>query len=262
MARSRDGVELAYATHTARGAGTGPAVALVHGWLGNRTYWDAQVDFLSQWHDVIALDLGGHGVSGLGRADWNLPAFGDDVVAVVETVDPEQVVLVGHSMGGDAVVFAARRLGDRVAGMVWVDAFRSLGHEQPAPPAAVDAFVAPFREDFDLAIDQFVGRLLPADADPALADRVAADMKAAHREVALGSIGYALNREPAVLAALSGIKAPIVALNPDDGSTDAESLRRHGVEPVLLDGVGHFSMLEDPAQLNRALGTALASFST
>jgi pimeloyl-ACP methyl ester carboxylesterase len=260
VTRSRDGVELAYTTHPARSESTAPAVVLVHGWLGNRTYWDSQVAVLTERHDVIALDLGGHGESGLGRTDWNLPAFGDDVVAVVEDADPDQVVLVGHSMGGDAVVFAARQLGDRVAGLVWVDAFRSLGHEQPAPPAAVDAFVAPFRDDFDLAIDQFVDRLLPPDADPALAERVAADMKGAHREVALGSIGYALNREPGVLAALSEIKAPVVALNPDDGSTDAESLRRYGVEPVLLSGVGHFSMLEDPAQLSQVLARTLASF--
>lgn len=261
MTTSHDGVELAHTTHPARGAGTGPAVVLVHGWLGNRTYWDAQVDSLTERHDVITLDLGGHGESGVGRTDWNLPAFGDDVVAVVEGVARERVVLVGHSMGGDAVVFAARQLGDRVAGLVWVDAFRSLGHEQPAPPEAVEAFVAPFREDFDGAIDQFVGRLLPPDADPALAERVAADMKAAHREVALGSIGYALNREPAVLAALQDLTAPVVALNPADGTTDEESLRRHGVQPVLLGGVGHFSMLEDPAQLSRALVTTLASFS-
>jgi pimeloyl-ACP methyl ester carboxylesterase len=260
MTRSRDGVELAYATHTARGAGTGPAVVLVHGWLGNRTYWDAQVDSLTERHDVITLDLGGHGESGAGRTDWNLQAFGDDVVAVVEDVDPEQVVLVGHSMGGDAVLFAARQLGDRVAGLVWVDAFRSLGHEQPAPPEAIEAFVAPFREDFDGAIDQFVGRLLPAEADPALAERVAADMKAARREVALGSIGYALNREPAVLAALADLKAPVVALNPADFSADEESLRRYGVEPILLEAVGHFPMLEDAAQLNRVLAKTLASF--
>ena len=67
MTRSRDGVELAYTTHRARGASTGPTVALVHGWLGSRTYWDAQLEALTGRHNVIALDLGGHGESGAGR---------------------------------------------------------------------------------------------------------------------------------------------------------------------------------------------------
>jgi pimeloyl-ACP methyl ester carboxylesterase len=35
--------------------------------------------------------------------------------------------LIGHSMGGDVVVEAARRLGDRVAGLVWVDTYGTLG---------------------------------------------------------------------------------------------------------------------------------------
>ncbi len=259
MTRSRDGVELAYATHRARGAAIGPTVALVHGWLGNRTYWYAQLEALTARHDVIALDLGGHGESGLGRADWDLPAFGDDVVAVIQDADPEHVVLVGHSMGGDAVLFAARELGDRVACVVWVDAFRSLGQEQPAPPEAIEAFVAPFRDDYDATIDQFVRRLLPA-ADPEIVGRVAADMKKARREVALGSIGYALNREPPILAALQEVKAPIVALNPADGSTDVDSLRRYGVEPLLLEGVGHFPMLEAPALFSSVLLSTLASY--
>ena len=118
MARSRDGVELACSTHRARGESSGLTVVLVHGWLGNRTYWDGQLEELTDRYDVITLDLGGHGESGVGRVDWNLAAFGDDVVAVVQDADPQAVVLVGHSMGGDAVLFAARELGDRIAGVV------------------------------------------------------------------------------------------------------------------------------------------------
>ena len=123
----------------------------------------------------------------------------------------------------------------------------------------VEEFVKPFRADFDATIDQFVRRLLPAGT-PDLVERVARDMKQARREVALGSIGYALNREPAILAALPEVKAPVVALNPADGSTDEDSLRRHGVEPLLLEGVGHFPMLEAPASLSHVLSSILASF--
>ena len=90
----------------------------------------AQVDYLAERNVVVAVDLGGHGESGLGRADWNLAAFGDDVLAVVEEVGAQKVALVGHWMGGDAIVHAARQLGDRVAGLVWIDAFRSLGNDR------------------------------------------------------------------------------------------------------------------------------------
>ena len=256
MTFSRDGVGVAYATY---GAGS-PAVVLVHGWAGNRTYWTDQISHLAKRHQVIAVDLAGHGESGVGRVDWTLPAFGDDVVAVVDEVEAKNVVLVGHSMGGDAVVHAARRLGDRVAGLVWVDVFRSLGHETTSSPDEVEAFVAPFRDDFPAAVDRFVRRLLPDTVDAGLIERITIDMAATSREVALGSLRYARNREPAILAALPHITAPIVAINPGTVPSDVASLRRHGVEPMLLEDVGHFPMLEAPGRFNVALSTALASF--
>jgi pimeloyl-ACP methyl ester carboxylesterase len=255
MAHSRDGVELAYDTHGDAG-GDALTVVLVHGWAGNRTYWASQIDLLAERHQVVALDLGGHGESGFGRGDWNLPAFG----AVVEEVGAADVALVGHSMGGDAIVYAASSLGGRVRGLVWVDAFRSLGHEPTSSAEDVAAFVAPFREDFPAAVDRFARSLFPEGADAALVDRIAADMAAVRRDAALGSLGYALNREPRLLAALAKLTAPIVAINPDVAPTDVESLRRHGVEPIVLTGVGHFLMLEDPEQFNPVLVETLASF--
>lgn len=38
-----------------------------------------------------------------------MEAFGADVAAVVDELDLERVVLVGHSMGGDVIVEAARK---------------------------------------------------------------------------------------------------------------------------------------------------------
>jgi pimeloyl-ACP methyl ester carboxylesterase len=259
MVRASDGVEIAYEVHGGSHADA-LTVVLVHGWAGNRTYWHHQIGFLSERYRVVTVDLAGHGESGLGRADWNLPAFGDDVVAVVHEVDAPKVALVGHSMGGDAVMFAARQLGERVAGIVWVDVLRSLGDEPVSPPEVVDAFVAPFREDFTAAVDRFARSLFPATADPALVDRIAADMAAVRRDGTLGSLGHALNRHPPMLAALSHITAPVVAINPDIGPTDVDSLRRHGVEPIVLEGVGHFLMLEDPERCNSVLASTLATF--
>ena len=85
-------------------------------------------------------------------------------------------------------------------------------------------------------------------------------MAATSREVALGSLPYARNRQPAMLAALPHIAAPIVAINPGTASSDVASLRRHGVEPILVEAVGHFPMIEAPDRFNPVLGAALASF--
>ena len=53
------------------------------------------------------------------------------------------------------------------------------------------------------------------------------------------------------------IGLPVVAINPDNEPTDVAGLRRHGVETVLMRGVGHFLFLEDPQRFNRLLGQAI-----
>ena len=80
------------------------------------------------------------------------------------------------------------------------------------------------------------------------------------KEVALGSLPYARNRQAAILGVLPDIAAPIVAINPATAPTDIASLRRHGVEPTLLEDVGHFPMIEAPDRFNAVLAATLASF--
>jgi pimeloyl-ACP methyl ester carboxylesterase len=53
-----------------------------------------------------------------------------------------------------------------------------------------------------------------------------------------------------------------VAINPDARPTDTEALRRHGVKTMLVSGVGHFLMLEDPDRFNRLLGAVIEEFSS
>jgi hypothetical protein len=69
-----------------------------------------------------------------------------------------------------------------------------------------------------------------------------------------------LNREPPLLGALAELTAPVVAINPDVAPTDVESLRRHGVEPVLRRWRRPLPVLEDPEQFNPVLVETLASF--
>jgi len=59
------------------------------------------------------------------------------------------------------------------------------------------------------------------------------------------------------MAALNELAAPVLAINPDHRPTDVEGLRRHGVEAVVMPGVSHFLMLEDPDAFNRLLGETI-----
>lgn len=250
-AASADGVAIAY---EARGAGR-RALIFVHGWSCDRTYWKGQLDSLERRYRVVAIDLAGHGESGTNRKDWTIAAFGADVAAVVESLGLERVILVGHSMGGDVIMEAARRLPGRVAGLVWVDVYKKL--DAPPTPEQIEAFVAPFRADFRGKTRAFVRGMFPATADKSVVERIAADMSSAPGEIALAAMASAVNYGREMPAALAELKLPTIAINPDTPATDFESLKRHGVDSVIMPGVGHFPMMEDPERFNRLLDSVI-----
>ena len=251
---SRDGIRIAYET---RGEGA-PALVFVHGWSCHRGYWEAQVDALSADALVVALDLAGHGDSGSAREAWTMSAFGEDVVAVVDHLALDDVVLVGHSMGADVVLEAARHLRDRVRGLVWVDEHRQLSGFRSE--AQVSERLAPFRADFPAAVEMFVRRMFPATAELALVERVVKGIASAPKEIALPAVEATWNYARNVPAVLAEVDLPVVAINAEDADTDIESMHRSGVEVVVIPRVGHFPMLEDPQAFNACLVRAIQAF--
>jgi pimeloyl-ACP methyl ester carboxylesterase len=139
-----------------------------------------------------------------------------------------------------------------------VDTYSRLG--EPSTQEELEEFLAPLREDFVPATRDLVRRLAGPDADSDLVERVAADMSAAPPGIAVDAAGYAFGNGAAVVASLPELTAPLVAINPDHRPTDVEGLRRHGVETVLMPGVGHFLLLEDAERFNRLLEEIVEGF--
>ena len=172
LANSADGVHIEYRVY-----GTGePAVVLIHGWSCDANYWNAQLDVLKAKYTVVVVDLAGHGASGKNRSDWSMANYGEDVAAVVRQVQNHQIVIVGHSMGGTVALEATRRIGDRVIGIIAVDALKSIGLP-PLPQRQIDTRIAPFRADFIGETRKFVVEsLFPKNADRQFVNKVAYDM--------------------------------------------------------------------------------------
>jgi pimeloyl-ACP methyl ester carboxylesterase len=92
-----------------------PAVLFVHGAGGTHQHWLYQVRDLPHT-PTYAVDLPGHGRSE-GQGFDTVSAYGDWVVAFLDMVAVERVVLVGHSMGGAIAQDVALRYPKRVAGL-------------------------------------------------------------------------------------------------------------------------------------------------
>jgi pimeloyl-ACP methyl ester carboxylesterase len=246
-----DNVPIAYETH---GFGS-PALIFVHGWSCDRTYWKNQVKTFSQKYEVITLDLAGHGDSGIERDDWTIESFGSDVSNVVKKLGLNEVILIGHSMGGDVIVAAAQSLTDRVKGLIWIDVYKKLGDYRTTEQS--EAFIAPFRNSFKEKTSSFVKNMFPPGSDPSLVARVANDMSSAPPHIAIDALKSAITYDRKVTAALDDLKLPAIAINPDRPGTDTLSLKKYGVKTVVMAGVGHFPMLEKPDQFNQILFNAV-----
>ena len=226
-------------------------VVFVHGLVGDHTDFDSQTAFFASTHRVVAVDLPGAGESGHDRVSWTMEALGEDVATVINHLGLDQVVLVGHSLGGNVTVEAARRLRGRVAGLVWLSSFRSLDSFPSTSETA--AWLAPFHADPLAAVEDLNRRNFGPDADPVLIDSVVAKARTRDPARTLGLLTSMFQHDWTVAEALIHLDAPVVAINPAFKPTDEESFRRHGVDLKLINGVGHFLMMEAPDALNNQL---------
>jgi len=98
---------------------------LVHGaWSGAYRWRKVRPLLTRAGHDVFSPSLTGLGDrEHLLSREINLSTHIEDVVKVIEVEDLRDVVLVGHSYGGMVVTGAADRVADRIAHLVYVDAF-------------------------------------------------------------------------------------------------------------------------------------------
>lgn len=250
-ALSADSVRIAYSV-----SGEGePALVFVHCWCCDKGYWRNQLDEFSKTHTVVAVDLAGHGESGMNRGKWTIEAFGRDVVRVVEKLGLQKVILIGHSMGGPVVIEAARGMPDRVLALIGVDTFQDLERELPEEARA--QWLSGFKADFATTTKGFVRAMFPAGADSALVEKVAGDMASAPPEVGVGAMEDLLGYKAA--AALQGLKVPVYAINADRFPTNVDAGKRaaYSFEVKYMPGRGHFLMLEDPKEFNRLLAETI-----
>ena len=100
----------------------GVPLLFLHGFGNEAHIWDDYAPEVAASYRTLALDHRGHGDS-----DWDPELryahtdMVDDVQAVLEALDIERLVLVGHSLGGRIATLFAGRHPQKLAGLVLVD---------------------------------------------------------------------------------------------------------------------------------------------
>ncbi|HUK73984.1 MAG TPA: alpha/beta hydrolase [Candidatus Bathyarchaeia archaeon] len=242
--RAVDGVQIVYSV-----AGTEqPALVFIHGGLANRSFWDAELKAFSARYRVIALDLPGHGDSGVERQMWGIPQFGGDVRAVIEAERINHAILFGNSLGGPVAIEAALLIPEKIIAVVGVDTFQSLNYK--VDPEEMQQRANAFRTNYSAALSRMVNALFHGDADPALVADTERRMSGTPPEAAyrifLSMAGY----DPSLAA--RRLRAPLRAINGDLYPTDVEGVRKlkSDFDVVVMKHMGHYPMLERAAEFD------------
>ncbi|WP_276261362.1 alpha/beta fold hydrolase [Haloglomus litoreum] len=159
-------------THYER-TGDGPPVVMAHGAGYDHRWWEPQVEALAEQYEVITYDLRGHGRTG-GGGDWHqyeMGLYALDLYRLVERLELDEPLVVGHSLGGMFLPEFAARYPDSVRGLVLADAQVTPGEGvgnwffgNVVHPAVIMVNRV-FGLDRAEALQEAIGRLLADDDD-------------------------------------------------------------------------------------------------
>jgi pimeloyl-ACP methyl ester carboxylesterase len=247
-----DGVPIHY---TVEGKGE-PALVFIHCWGCNRNFWENQVAEFSKTNRVVTIDLPGHGESGLGRKNWTIESYAEDVKTVVTKLGLKRVVLIGSSMGGPIALEATKRMPDNVVAIIPVDSLQNV--EQTITPEQIDAVIKQMQADYKGSVTGLLNQFFFSPNTPeAVKTRVTAEAISRPPETAIAILKGIFAYSPG--PTLKEIKVPIKAINADLNPTNFEINRKYApqFDAVIIKGTGHYPMLEDPARFNQMLAEIL-----
>ena len=175
---SVNGIDLYYETH-----GSGRPLVLLHGGLGSGEMFGPVLPSFTDHHQVILVDLQGHGRTADIDRPIDVRLMADDVAALIEHLGLDDVDLVGYSLGGGVALQLAIRHPERVRRLVAASAnvrrdatYADILAQQGQVSAAAMEFmketpmyelyqrVAPRPEDFPRLLDK-MGEAMAQDFD-------------------------------------------------------------------------------------------------
>ncbi len=210
-----NGINLYYETH-----GTGRSLILLHGGLGSGEMFGPILPALAAEHQVIAVDLQGHGRTADIDRPIDVRLMADDIVALIGHLGLDGPDVMGYSLGGGVAFWTAVKHPELVGRLVVVAANMSRNAIYPEM-LAQQGQVGPEAMEFmkDTPMYQLYQRVAPRPEDfPRL----------------LGKMGEAMSHDFDFTEKVRGLKVPTLI-----AAADADMAPpRHYVEMFELLGGG------------------------
>lgn len=137
--------------------GKGTAVVLLHGFLENKTMWDAFVPELSKKNRIISIDLLGHGkTESLGYIQ-TMEENADVVHEVLSKLRIRKAIFVGHSMGGYVALSFAELYPEKMKGLVLLNS--TSKEDSPERKKNRDRAIKAVKKDYETFVRLSIANL-------------------------------------------------------------------------------------------------------
>ena len=243
-----NGLNLYYETH-----GSGRPLILLHGGLGSGEMFGPILPTLADHHQVIAVDLQGHGRT----ADIDRPIqnklMADDIAALIDHLGLDQPDVVGYSLGGGVALMTAVKYPEKVRRLVAASTYLRPDAVYPALRAQqgqVNAAAAEFMKDTPMY--ELYQRVAPRPEDfPRLLDKIGQAMAEDfdHTEDVRGlQVPTLLVSADADMAPPSHMVEAFKLLDGGlrDGGWMGEGRPKGGHALAILPGLTHYNLFSSP----------------
>jgi len=235
------------------------ALVFVHGWTCDLTFWRDQVDFFSGKTRIILVDLPGHGQSDKPMVDYTQDLFAKGIHAALQDAGVKKATLVGHSMGTPVIRQFYRLFPGETQALVIVDG--GLRNPFPNPDAAKARLAVLESSAFQGEIEKAIDGMFVPTTTPEIREFVVSRMTKAPKHVSVGAIR---GQTAPGLYNDDKITVPVVAImakrtNWTPAQADQFRALAPQVEYHAMEGVGHFLMMEKPAEFNQLVAQFLTA---
>jgi 3-oxoadipate enol-lactonase len=247
------------------GEGAGDPVVLLHAFPLNGRMWEPQAEALARSRRIVTPDYPGFGRSPKTPAQPDVHYYADGVRGLLDRLGFERVVLGGISMGGYVAFECLRQFPERISGLILANT-RPDPDSEEARESRKEMARRVGQEGVEVLIELQMQRLLARETlenDGAVVDLVRSMILESTPDGVVAALGTLRDR-PDSTPLLPEIKVPTLVIGgaEDEISTPqvmgAMADKIPGSSHVVLEGAGHLSNLEAPAEFNAALEEFLA----
>ena len=243
-----NGINLYYEIH-----GAGRPLILLHGGLGSGEMFGPILPLLTERHQVVAVDLQGHGRTADIDRPIDVRLMADDIAALIDHLGLDRPDVVGYSLGGGVALHTAAKYPAKVRRLVAAAANirpDAIYPEMRAQQVQVSGAAADFMKDTPMY--QLYQKVAPRPEDfPRLLDKIGASMS---KDFDYTEEVRSLQVPTLIVAADADMAPPthyvemfkLLDGGLRDGGWTAEGRPKGGHALAILPGLTHYNMFSSP----------------